>query len=82
MENIRLATQGEGPHVVRVVIEHDKIVLKAGVARHWRGPHIAVQEAERIGRNYRRFMKRLSNIFANATGSTRMLICGLTSEIK
>jgi hypothetical protein len=67
---LRDADDVEGPHVVRVVIEHDEIVLETGIAQHRRGLHITVQETEGIGRNCGRFIKGLSNMFANATGST------------
>jgi hypothetical protein len=40
--DIRLATQREGPHIVRKIIKYDKIIKIARITCNWRGPHITM----------------------------------------
>jgi hypothetical protein len=43
-ENLTLATQRERPRIMSVIVDKDKIVLKARVAQNRRSPHIGMYQ--------------------------------------
>ena len=63
-QHVRLVTEGECPHIVRVVIKNDEVVLAARMAQDQRGPNIIVQKTEWRRRNICRILERLTNMFS------------------